>query len=182
MGLAFDGRHQTKGHTTDEVRGRRERVTQPFDSIDGVQATIGSRGVTIRADEERRQEVPESFVILLYRLAIQGVAETDDGKLRRDVGAVDLPAEAGAEPGEEVSDVVGVCVGKEERMQGLRRNREAFDVVDGVVAFALEQPAIDGEALTAGGVIDEVGRAGNCSTGTEGLIEERRGRERVMSG
>jgi hypothetical protein len=138
------------------VRGRRERVTQPFSSIDGVQTTIGSRGITIRADEERRQEIPQGFVPLLYQLAIQGVTQTDEGKLRRDVGAVDLPTEAGAEPGEEIPDVVRVCVGKEERVQGLRRNREAVDIIDGVVAFALEQPAIDGEALTAGGVIDEV--------------------------
>jgi hypothetical protein len=41
-------------------------------------------------------------------------------------------------------------------MQGLRRNREALDVVDGLVAFALEQAAVDREALAAGGVIDEV--------------------------
>ena len=67
-------------------------------------------------------------------------------------------------------------------MQGLRRNRKAVDVIDGVVAFALKQPAIYGEALTAGGVIDEVGRTGNCSTGTERLIEERRRRVRVMGG
>ena len=143
---------------------------------------MGSRGIAIRADEERRQEVPESFVVLLYWLAIQGVTQTDEGELRRDIGAVDLPAEAGAEPGEEVADMVRVCVGKEERVQGLRWNREAVDIINGVVAFALEQAAIDREALTAGGVIDEVGRAGNRTAGTEGLIEERRGRARVMGG
>jgi hypothetical protein len=138
------------------VRRRRERVTQPFGAIDGVQTTIGSRGVAIWADEELRQEIPEGFVLRLYRLAIQRVTQTDEGEFRRDVGTVDLPTEAGAEPGEEIPDVVGVRVGKEERMQGLRRNREALDVVDGLVAFALEQAAVDREALAAGGVIDEV--------------------------
>ena len=143
---------------------------------------MGSRGISIRADEERRQEIPKCFVALLYWLTIQGVAQTDEGELRRNVGTVDLPAEAGAEPGEEIPDMVRVRVGKEERVQGLRRNREAVDIIDGVIAFALEQTAIDREALTAGGVIDEVGRAGNRSAGTERLIEERRRRVRVMGG
>lgn len=143
---------------------------------------MGSRGITIRADEERRQEVPKCFVVLLYWLTIQGVAQTDEGELRRDVGTVDLPAEAGAEPGEEIPDMVRVCVGKEERMQGRGWHREAIDIIDSVFAFALEQPTVDREALTAGGVVDEVGRAGNRTAGTEGLIEERRRRERVMGG
>ena len=73
-------------------------------------------------------------------------------------------------------------VGEEEGVQGRGRHREAFDRVDRLVAFALEQTAIDREALTAGGVIDEVGRAGDRAAGAEGLIEERRGRERVMGG
>ena len=78
--------------------------------------------------------------------------------------------------------MVRVRVGKEERMQGRGRHREAIDIIDGVFAFALEQPTVDREALTAGGVVDEVGRAGNRTAGTEGLIEERRRRERVMGG
>ena len=76
--------------------------------------------------------------------------------------------------------MVRMCVGKEERMQGLRRNREAVDIINGVVAFALEQAAIDREALTAGGMEDEVSGTGDRTAGPERLIEERRGRERVV--
>jgi hypothetical protein len=67
-------------------------------------------------------------------------------------------------------------------MQGLRRNREALDVVDGLVAFALEQAAVDREALAAGGMVDEVRRAGDRTAGAERLVEERRRRVRVMGG
>ena len=138
-------------------------------------------GISVRADEEGREQIPKRFVTLLDRLAVQRVTEADDGELRGDVGAVDLPAETGTEPGEEVPDVIYMRMGEEESMQGFGRHREAFDRVDRLVAFALEQTAIDREALATGGMIDEVGRTGNRAAGAERLVEERRGGEGVMS-
>ena len=91
---------------------------------------MGGGGVSVGADEESRKQIPEGFITLLYRLAVQRVTEADDGQLRGDVGAVDLSAEAGAEPGEEITDMVDVRVGEEESVQGRGRHREAFDRVD----------------------------------------------------
>lgn len=55
-----------------------------------------------------------------------------------------------------------------------------LDVVDRGVAFTLHQSAVDGEELTARGMEDEVSRAGDGSARPKRLIEERRGRERVV--
>lgn len=76
--------------------------------------------------------------------------------------------------------MVGVRVRQEEGVKGLWRDREAFDVVRERIAFALEYTAIDCEALTAGGMEDEVSGTGDRTAGPERLIEERRGRERVV--
>ena len=143
---------------------------------------MGSGGIAVRADEESREQLHKRFVTLLDRLAVQRVSKADDRELRGDIGAVDLSAEAGAEPGEEIADMIDVRVGEEEGMKGRRWHREAFDRVDGLVAFALEQSAIDREALAAGGMVDEVGRAGDRTAGSKGFVEERRRRERMMGG
>ena len=177
----------TRGQLMARIAGQSRMIDQQADipclvppSGEYVSTTMGSGGVTVRTDEEGREEIPEDFITLLDRLAVKRVTKADDRELRGDIGAVDLSAEAGAEPGEEIADMIDVRVGEEEGMKGRRRHREAFDSVDRLVAFALEQTAIDREALAAGGMIDEVRGAGDGTTGTEGLIEERRRRERVM--
>ena len=76
--------------------------------------------------------------------------------------------------------MVGVRVRQEEGVKGLGRDRETFDVVRERIAFALEYTAIDCEALTAGGMEDEVSGTGDRTAGPERLIEERRGRECVV--
>ena len=76
--------------------------------------------------------------------------------------------------------MVGVRVRQEEGVKGLGWNRQDFDVVRERITFALEYAAIDCEALTAGGMEDEVGGTGDRTAGPERLIEERRGRERVV--
>ena len=76
--------------------------------------------------------------------------------------------------------MVGVRVRQEEGVKGLGWNRQDFDVVRERITFALEYAAIDCEALTAGRMEDEVGGTGDRTAGPERLIEERRGRERVV--
>ena len=76
--------------------------------------------------------------------------------------------------------MVGVRVRQEEGVKVLGWDREAFDVVRERIAFTLKYAAIDCEALTAGGMKDEVGGTRDRTAGPERLIEERRGRECVV--
>ena len=141
---------------------------------------MGGGGLTIRANKQRRQKIPERLVSILGFLAVHRIPQADNREFGRDVGAVDFAAKARAQPCEEITDMVGVRVRQEEGVKGLGRDWEAFDVVRERIAFALKYAAIDCEALTAGRMEDEVGGTRDRTAGPERLIKERRGRERVV--
>lgn len=56
---------------------------------------MGGGGLAVRADKQRRQQIPERLVSILGFLAIHRIPQANNRELGRNVGAVDFTAEAG---------------------------------------------------------------------------------------
>jgi hypothetical protein len=164
------------GDRTEKVSGRHEAHRDAVEAFHREVIAEGIRRVRIGADHAA-MEVCEA--VFLIGIRGHGLVEHEIHARGHQLGgglrAVDLTGETSVEPLLELADMVVVSVGDHQGEDLGRSHREGPRIVKPLpFGFTLEGAAVDDHVLVVGSDVEEVDGTRHRTTGTVGLVEQRR--------